>query len=181
MRRSVSTIAVGLAFSLLPCAFAQAPNGITTPRLVKLSPPIYPALARIARIDGDVKVQLSIGKDGTIESAAVVSGHPLLKPDVLESAQKSTFEFSGCRADGNPYSLIYSFRLRDDNGNCGRVEIDKEWQVRSFKCLYLWKCSVRRTFRSTYAGPQIEVTQSQNHVTILANLPCIETEASQQR
>ena len=142
--------------------------------LVKLSPLIYPPLARVAQISGDVRIQLSIGSDGSVESTASVRGHLLLKQAAVESATKSTFHCHNCRADGNTYALIYSFRLRDDNPNCGKVEIDKEWHARSLKCLYLWKCTVLRTFRSMDTGPDFEVTQSQNHVTVVSNPACIE-------
>ena len=146
--------------------------------LGKLLPPTYPPLARTARVIGDVQIQLSIRRDGSIESTSVVSGHPLLTQAALESAQKSTFDCHNCRADGNTYGLTYSFRLRDDKAPCGKVEIDKEWHVRSLKCLYLWKCTVLRTFRTVYTGPDFEVTQSQNHVIVVAGPPCIETESS---
>lgn len=146
--------------------------------LTKLSPPVYPPLARTARIIGDVQIQLSIRRDGSIESTNVVSGHPLLKQAALDSAQKPTFDCHNCRADGNTYALTYSFRLRDDKDPCGKVEIDKEWHVRSLKCLYLWKCTVLRTFRTVYTKPDFEVTQSQNHVTVVANPLCIETDSA---
>ena len=146
--------------------------------LAKLSPPIYPPLARTARIIGDVQIELSIRRDGSIESTKVVSGHPLLKYAALDSAQKSIFDCHNCRADGNTYALTYSFRFRDDKFPCGKVEIDKEWHVRSLNCLYLWKCTVLRTFRTVYTKPDIEVTQSQNHVTVVAGPPCIQTESA---
>jgi hypothetical protein len=99
----------------------------------------------------------------------------MLKQAALESAQKSTFDCHSCRADVNAYELTYSFRLRDNNANCGKMEIDKEWRVRSLKCVYLWKCAVLRTFKPMYTGPVFEVTQSQNHVTLVASPGCLET------
>lgn len=39
-----------------------------------LARPIYPPLARQARIVGDVRIQLEIRSDGSVESAEVVSG-----------------------------------------------------------------------------------------------------------
>lgn len=143
--------------------------------LAKLSPPIYPPLARTARVIGDVQIELSIRRDGSIESTSAVSGHPLLKQAALESAQKSKFDCDNCRADRNTYRLTYSFRLRDgDDSPCAKVEIDKEWHV----CLYVWKCTVGRTFRIVHTRPDFEVTQSQNHVTVVAGSPCIETESA---
>jgi TonB family protein len=60
--------------------------------VTRLSPPTYPPIARMARIVGDVKVQLKIRQDGAVESAQVVSGRALLKQAALDSAQKSTYE-----------------------------------------------------------------------------------------
>src|ERR1700680_161479 len=161
---SASTIAAGLILLLLPfervLAAIQEPSEASQAGIVlaKLSPPIYPPLARAARVIGDVQIELSIRRDGSIESTNVVSGHQLLKQAALESAQKSTFDCHNCRADGNTYELTYSFTLRDDKAPCGKVEIDKEWHVRSSKCLYLWKCTVLRTFRTVYTNPDFEVT-----------------------
>lgn len=165
------------------CVLAQGSGGIEMPQtgvvLVKLSPPIYMPLAKQARISGDVKIQLAIRRDGSVAAADVVSGHPMLKPGALESAQKSIFECRDCLQDLNPYMLTYTFSLREDGGGCGPVEIDKEWHVRSSKCLYFWRCKAVRTFKYAHPNTTVEVRQSQNHVTVIASPPCVETEASQ--
>src|SRR5712692_11252304 len=62
----------------------------------KLSDPTYPRLAQQARITGDVDLMLTIQRDGSVESAVVVSGHPMLQQAALESAQRSQFECKGC-------------------------------------------------------------------------------------
>jgi TonB family protein len=155
---------------------APVPGAAAGVLLVKLSPPVYPPLARQARIMGDVRIQLAIRRDGSIESSEVVSGHPLLKHAALESTQQSEFECRGCSDEVNSYSLNYTFGLRDDNA-C-RPVVDKR-RVRSLKCLYLWKCGVLLT--STWPQPTNiapEVTRSQNHVTILASTACVETLSS---
>ena len=136
---------LAILFSASYTVFAQTdapvPAAAAGVLLVKLSPPVYPRLARQARIMGDVRIQLAIRRDG-IESSAVVSGHPLLKHAALESAQQSGFECRGCSDEVNSYSLNYRFGLRDDNA-C-RPVVDKR-RVRSLKCLYLWKCGVMLT------------------------------------
>jgi len=85
-------------FLFLQTAAAQtsieAPE--TRVKLVKLSPLRYPPLARQARITGDVRVEVLIGTDGTVESAKMISGHLLLKQAAIESAQKSQFECRRC-------------------------------------------------------------------------------------
>ena len=44
--------------------------------VAKLSPPIYPPLALQARITGTVELNVTLRRDGSVESVAVVSGHP---------------------------------------------------------------------------------------------------------
>jgi hypothetical protein len=146
--------------------------------LVKLSPPVFAPLARQARIAGDVIIQLAIGRDGKVESAHVTSGHPMLKQGALDSAQNSTFECRCCGEAGSPYTLMYTFGFRDDDdGGCG-VEFDKEWHVRSFDRLYLWRCKVVRTYRPRQHTLGPDVTQSQNHVTVMALPICVQTDIS---
>ncbi len=128
--------------------------------LTKLAQPVYPQLARQARIGGDVALKLEIRNDGSVESAVVVSGHPMLQQAALDSAQKSQFECRGCSDEVTPYSLVYSFLLGDGTecppdydrvvqsqnhvtiiAKPGETFIDfSNLGVRSAKCLYLWRC-----------------------------------------
>jgi TonB family protein len=59
-------------------------------------PPVYPPLARQARIMGDVKILVGVRQNGSVASAEVVSGHPMRQQAALESAQKSTFLCREC-------------------------------------------------------------------------------------
>ena len=79
--------------------------------MTKLSPPVYPKIALTAHRQGDVVVELRIGRDGSVESADSVSGDSLLMRAALSSAKASTFECHQCTADGVPYRLTYTFRL----------------------------------------------------------------------
>ena len=81
--------------------------------LTKLFPPVYPPLARQARIIGDVKIQLRIRRDGAIESAEVISGHPMLKQAALDSAQNSEFQCAGCGDLATPIGMTYTFDLAE--------------------------------------------------------------------
>jgi len=54
--------------------------------------PVYPPLAKQAAVEGVVKLQALIGKDGTIENLSVISGHPLLVPSALEAVQRWVYE-----------------------------------------------------------------------------------------
>lgn len=50
----------------------KAPNQVHAP------PPVYPALARQAKIQGDVKLDAVIDEQGRVVELKVISGHPLL-------------------------------------------------------------------------------------------------------
>jgi TonB family protein len=163
---------------------AQGTTGSVAPQgeivLNKLSPPAYPPLARQARIGGDVKIQLEIRLDGSVASAKVISGHPMLKQAALESARKSTFECErwasgvfvvGCQDALAPLTLTYTFGFRDDGGDIDLCGIKR---LRSAKCLYLWKCDWR-----TPTAPRMPVVgHSPDHVIILADAACVEPETA---
>ncbi len=91
---------------------AQTPTG-TKGRVViaKLSAPIYPTIARTAHISGEVHLSLGIRLDGSIESAMVTSGPPLLREAALNSAHGSQYECRGCSEVVTEYSLVYAFQL----------------------------------------------------------------------
>jgi periplasmic protein TonB len=51
-------------------------------------PPLYPALARQARIQGPVELRAIISKTGTIENLALVSGHPMLSAAAIAAVKQ---------------------------------------------------------------------------------------------
>jgi TonB family protein len=140
--------------------------------LSKLAPPVYPRLAQMARILGDVDVTVRVRRDGSVESAALVSGHPMLVQAALLSARQSQFEYHECSDEVTSYSLTYKFQIapRDPPKNClgerdapppqpevdlahGQITVfawelwtcDPAVEIRKFrsrKCLYLWRCGV---------------------------------------
>ena len=140
--------------------------------LIKLVDPIYPPLARQARITGDVDVTVGIRPDGTVESARLVNGHPLLAEAALNSAKRSKFECRGCTEAVTAYALKYKFQMSfrehpcdpdsyNDQPPAPELNITRHevavsgWaqqfcdpavtvhKVRSAKCWYLWRCSAR--------------------------------------
>jgi protein TonB len=61
-------------------------------KLVKQPRPIYPPLAKQARIQGVVRLNAIIGKDGTIQNLTVATGHPLLVPSALEAVKQWVYQ-----------------------------------------------------------------------------------------
>jgi len=56
--------------------------------LIRQPKPIYPPLAKQARIQGVVRFEAIIGKDGTIQNLRMISGHPLLVPAAQEAVKQ---------------------------------------------------------------------------------------------
>ena len=61
-------------------------------KLVAQPKPVYPPLAKQARISGVVHLSALIGKEGNIVNLAVISGHPLLIPSALEAVQQWVYQ-----------------------------------------------------------------------------------------
>lgn len=53
--------------------------------------PVYPQLARAARIEGTVRLEAVISREGAILNLRAVSGHPLLIPAALAAVEQWTF------------------------------------------------------------------------------------------
>jgi protein TonB len=83
--------------------------GVTNGLLVHRVNPVYPPLARQARIQGVVMLQAQISKDGSIENLQLISGHPMLAPAAIEAVKQWKYK---------PYLL---------NGE--PVEVDTQVQV----------------------------------------------------
>jgi TonB family protein len=54
--------------------------------------PAYPDLARRMNITGVVKLQVTIAANGTVKSARLVGGHPVLANAALDAIKKWRFE-----------------------------------------------------------------------------------------
>ena len=62
--------------------------GVTQGLLIHRVEPQYPALARTARIQGEVVLFANIGRDGRIENLHIVSGHPLLAQSAVDAVKQ---------------------------------------------------------------------------------------------
>jgi periplasmic protein TonB len=65
---------------------------VQTAKLIKQPKPVYPTLAKSARIQGVVKLHALISKEGIIENLTVISGHPLLVPAALEAVKQWVYQ-----------------------------------------------------------------------------------------
>jgi TonB family protein len=168
---SMCVLGGGVPFFAARLGFAQDAASAESPQtgavMTKLSPPVYPPLARQANIFGEVKLAVVIREDGTVASADVISGHPMLKQSALESAQQSHFECRGCGDSVTTLLLTYAFEMKDDGDCCSALPRTPEVtqslnrivivaahiclcdpgvtvgkKVRAAKCFYFWKCGM---------------------------------------
>ena len=66
-----------------------------------------------ARIATTVVLNVTVRPDGSVDSVALVSGHPMLNGAAMESAQKTEFECKNCREPSTSYLMTYNFELGD--------------------------------------------------------------------
>jgi len=59
-------------------------QGVTRGLLIHKEEPVYPTLARSARVQGDVILSAVIDVNGQIQNLQLVSGHPMLVPAAIE-------------------------------------------------------------------------------------------------
>ena len=65
---------------------------VESAKLIFQPKPEYPPLAKMARIQGMVRLDAVISKDGTIQDLKVISGHPLLVKAALEAVQRWRYQ-----------------------------------------------------------------------------------------
>jgi len=61
-------------------------------KVISAPPPVYPTLARDARVGGIVKLDAVIGTDGHIENLKVISGPPLLINAAMDAVKNWTYQ-----------------------------------------------------------------------------------------
>jgi TonB family protein len=72
--------------------------------LVNKVDPVYPPLAQQARISGQVRFTVVIGKDGSIQNIQLVSGHPLLAAAARDAV--SQYVYKPTLLNGNPVEVV---------------------------------------------------------------------------
>jgi TonB family protein len=114
-----------LLFSLLPLAvFAQDPGTPTTPqvaapssspdkirvggnvmmqKIVKQPMPVYPQIAKQAKISGTVVLHAIIGKDGMVNDLQYISGPPLLMRAAMDAVRQ--WEYEPTLLNGEPMTV----------------------------------------------------------------------------
>ncbi len=78
-------------------------------RLIRRREPIYPPLARQARIQGVVRLEAVIGPDGRVEKVQAISGPPLLRQAAIDAVKDWVYEPS--RLNGRPVRVTTQIEI----------------------------------------------------------------------
>jgi TonB family protein len=128
----------------LPHLWAQSAEGQQQPPLLGIkqashlllsqAPPEYPVLAKVNYIQGRVRVQLMVSPAGTVTSAHVLSGNPLLAAAVLNSVRSWRYRplvaTGGSTSFATRVDVNFTLRIRKMDLSPGQAESDFRRQVK---------------------------------------------------
>jgi protein TonB len=77
--------------------------GVAGGLLVQKTAPVYPQMARDARVSGTVVIQATITKTGTVDNLRVVSGPVMLQKSALDAVR--TWRYKPYLLDGEPVDV----------------------------------------------------------------------------
>ena len=89
IKRIASAALITLLFGLTLTTPARAEDERKVKSKVN---PVYPELAKRMNVTGSVKVQVVIAANGTVKSAKVVGGHPLLVDPAIDAVKRWKYE-----------------------------------------------------------------------------------------
>ena len=100
----------------LPGLSAPVSQGVSGGQLVHRVPPVYPAQARLKRLEGTVILAANIMEDGTVRNVKVVEGPPVLAESAVEAVKH--WRYDPLELDGKPVKnevrITINFRLPSD-------------------------------------------------------------------
>ena len=82
---------------------------IRPPTKIKDVRPVYPAIAKEARVGGVVTIEATIGADGKVEDAKVVRSVPLLDQAALDAVRQ--WEYSPSLLNGVPVPVVMTITI----------------------------------------------------------------------
>jgi TonB family protein len=96
----------------------QGPTALdkSEPVLIQQGSPIYPPLAKTARVHGLVKVEFVVNRNGDVVSAMAVSGHPMLAPVAVDAVNAWKFRIQKMDSQEDLHlQTIFDYALGGDS------------------------------------------------------------------
>jgi TonB family protein len=111
-----------------PPKIIRKSGGVFQGSATKRVEPVYPPLAKAARISGSVVVEVTLDEEGGVISARAISGHPLLKDAAVDAARE--WKFTPTKLQEVPVKVIGTITFNFTLGDPKRIE-ELEAQVRA--------------------------------------------------
>ena len=87
-----------------PAAPVKVGGNVQQANLISQPRPVYPPLAKAARVQGVVKLDALISKEGTIQNLKLISGPPLLVQAAMAAVQQ--WRYKPTLLNGEPVEVI---------------------------------------------------------------------------
>ncbi len=153
---------VFLAALTIAC-FAQTapiriPSEEAAKHLLKKQPPVYPAFAEQAHIQGNVILQIGIDESGAAYVHRLVSGHPMLAPAAIEAVKR--WKYQPFEMGGKPVPVLTVVMVNFGGSGEPRPEDRAEMAFQD----EFWKAqdAAQAAFaRADYAGAERELEKAQ--------------------
>jgi TonB family protein len=100
-------------------------NSVLEGSAIKKVAPAYPPIAKAARAQGAVQVNVTVDENGNVTSAEAVSGHPLLRDAAIESAKQWQFKPTSLGGDAVKVQglLTFNFTLQGKDEDPAQVAL----------------------------------------------------------
>ena len=100
-----SAVLSGIVAPASSAAAPRAVSHITAPRLITSTPPVYPAIAKQNRIQGDVTIDMELDEKGNVSSEKVLSGPPFLQAAAKDAVHRWKYEPATLNDKPIPYHI----------------------------------------------------------------------------
>ena len=87
-----------------PRAPVRVSSGVQQANLIYAPKPVYPQLAKSARVQGTIKLQAIIAVDGSIKNLRVMTGPPLLVNAAIDAVRR--WQYKPTMLNGSPVEVI---------------------------------------------------------------------------
>jgi TonB family protein len=118
-------------------------------------PPEYPVLAKVNYLQGRVRVQILVASDGTVASAHVLSGNPLLAAAVLNSV--ATWRYRPYVAKGGPTSFATKVKVNFSLRSRGTMDLAPTQAESDFRRQVKPPEVLTRPVEATAADPSVRL------------------------
>ena len=79
-------------------------GNVSPPKPIRDPKPVYPPLARQARVAGVVRIEAIIGADGFVKNIHLIRGHPLLAPAAIAAVKE--WRYTPTLLNGEPVEVV---------------------------------------------------------------------------